>query len=309
MATASSLGAVVVSARRRANRFVAFDALTCALVPATAVVAAWQIAAQLGAPGPGIVASVVIGALTLVGAALLFRRGRLDDPGAALLLDRRAHLDERCVTGLRTGGAVEADALARLDEVDLPKALAFRPPPLSLAAAIGVLAVAGLALAGSENSRAPDSGGPRSAVVLSGGGGGGDGESTDPSDAPDSVDPTPDLPDLPEGVNAVEIELERAEARLGPEDAAAIEEIRKALAAGDDDAARAALERLLEKLDADPGEIGPGGRGAARHVEDALAQLPPRGLKAGESAVLIEWDAADRDLIRRFRRALRTAGK
>jgi len=292
-----SLGSVVASARRRANRFVAFDSLASALVPATAFVAVWQIAAQLGAPAPGTLAYVAIGALALVGAALLFLRGRLDDPGAALLLDRRAHLDERCVTGLRSGGAVESDALERLATVDLSRALAFRPPRLSLAAAIGLLAVAGLVLAGPEETSGPDPDAGRSVVRISGGAGGGGEGSTDPSQ-PGPIDP----PDLPDGVSTIEIELERAEARLGPEDAAAIEEIRKAIAAGDDDAARAALERLLTKLG--PDEAGPGAVGAARHVEEALAQLPPRALRAGEDVDAIEWDAADRDLIRRFRMAL-----
>ena len=306
-----SLASIVAGARRRANRHVAFEALATAITPAAALVAAWLIAARLGAPAPGTTALAAIGALALVGAAALFRHRRLDDPGAALLLDRRAGLDERCVTGLRTGGAIAADALERLASVDVARALAFRPPRPALAAALGVIAVAGLALAG-EGPRGGRDDGVRSVVVLSGGTAGG-GEDEPAKGVPAALD----APPLPDGVSALDLALEQAGARLGPEHAAAIEEIRRAIAAGDDEAARAALERLLNELrpheaepdQADPDETGPGSRGAAHHVEEALQRLPAPALRGGATEAIIDWDAADRDLIRRWRRALRAAGK
>jgi hypothetical protein len=286
------LVAAVDVVRRRANRRILVEAVSLGLLPAAGVAILVAALTRLAGAAPDLRISAAIGVVGLAVGVALHRRRRLDRAGAALLLDRRAGTDERCVTGLRTGGDVAADALARLDDATVRRACAFRPPPVLMAAVLAVGALLGLHLLPAFRPAEL----PRSSIlseILQPRAPGGDGGGGEPGEDP------------PEGPPPTEEEVRRlvmrAEAPL-PEGPVADEvaEARRALERGDDEEARRRLEKAIERALAEREKEG-GEGGDVRRLRDALRAAGGRASATSATATPDEVDwGEDADLVKRY---------
>jgi hypothetical protein len=289
----SDLEKLVLEARRRANRRVLVGAVAVSLVPASAVALAWRLAVVLAGGPTGLQGELTALVLGLVAGLVLYRRRRLGREEAALLLDRRAGTQERCVTGVRKGGRVAVDALSRLDRTVVRDALAFRPPRSVLAVLLAGGAVAALHLLPGIGAAPVGSGRATSEAILRGVGGGG---------APGSREA--DAPRAPGSGGEEERErvlrlIHEAEAPL---DAGATAEqlraARRAIENGDRQAARTALRKAMATA---PAEDGGAPDDAARRIARALdaAGGAATGRRSNDPSGRVAW-GEDSDLVRRY---------
>jgi hypothetical protein len=291
----TTLEGLVALARRRANRRLMAGALTTALLPAVGVALLWKGTALITSSPAGTLSVALPVLVGLVAGIVLGVTRRLDAAGAALLLDRRAGTQERCVTGLRSGGRVARDAEARLDRDRVCAALAFRPPATALALLLAAAALAALHLLPGLGvaPMAPGSGGVE--AILAGVGGASPEDPSAPGGAADALKPAED----PEVLRWID----RAQAPLpGGAVAKELADARAALERGDRDDARKHLENALDTALVTPdGDAG----AASRRIRMALDAAGGASRASGSPDLndRVDW-GRDGDLVRRYLLAL-----
>jgi hypothetical protein len=287
----ADLERLVLEARRRANRRVLLGAVTLGLVPALGAAVLVRLASLLASASPPAAIEGALVVLGILGGVVLHRFRRLTPAEAALLLDRRAGTRERCVTGLRGGGRVARDALARVDRSTVRAALDFRPPRSVLAALLAGGALVALHLLPAVGP-APEAPGPSGLTEVRVRGTGND--SPDGAESDEGARSGAPAPEEPEHVLRLIHQAEAPEAEGAT--AEDLRAARKAMEANDCEAARAALEKALASA-----EDGDGGEEAARRIARALDAAG--GAATGRGPVdpvgRVAW-GEDADLVRRY---------